>query len=398
MLIKPFVKQIEEIDDIKNITQKNRYIIIYKYSGPHETSISNALKPIKFNDLDNYYDVYLINDSQITGVNYYIPQGIKLFNRNTYRGISQDLLLPENKINYAARINFTIGTYLNRIVRSHDTPLVLSSVDSILNSGYPGGTAMEEEIMRILNSEYIQPYPEFYNIEHQARMNGKYGDSIKIGDFLYDYGEMKEYTLKELIDSYTKIAIIDIPTEFNIVDPYSLDNNNLNPYVKLNNGRSIDLESLKSEITKMYLDIVISMSRTIFSACDIILDIESGLFSVPKESLKLKFIGLNKDEISRDYARICLDISNDIDNLSDMSMDVPDAVYANNLSPNRVTMHIENARSLIKISNIYSNAMVRTGDNLKRKHIGALGSISAGDTDEMVTCWAAGLNFGQNSY
>lgn len=394
MLIRPFVKQIEEIDDIKNITQKNRYIIIYRYSGPHETSMMNTLRPMRFNDLDNYYDVYLINDSQIDGVNYYIPRGIKLFNRNAYRGISQNILLPGNKINYVASISFTVGTYLNRIIRPHDTPLVLSSVDSILNSGYPGGTAMEEEVMRILNSEYIQPYPEFYNVEHQARMNGKYGDSIKIGDFLYDYGEMKTYTLKELIDSYTKIAIVDIPTEFNIVDPYTLENNVPNPYVRLNNGKSIDLESLKSEITKMYLDIVISMSRTVFSACNIVIDIESGLFSVPKDSLKLKFAGLSKDEIARDYARICLDISNDIDNLSDTSMDVPDAIYANNLSPNRVTMHIENARSLIKISNIYSNTVLRDGDKLKRGSIGAMGSISAGDTDEMVTCWAAGINFG----
>lgn len=394
MLIKPFVKQIEEIDDIKNITQKNRYIIIYRYSGPHETSMMNTLRPIKFNDFDNYYDVYLINDSQITGINYYIPQGIKLFNRNSYRGISQNILLPGNKINYAAEISFTVGTYLNRIIRPHDSPLVLSSVDSILNSGYPGGTAMEEEVMRILNSEYIQPYPEFYNIEHQARMNGKYGDSVKIGDFLYDYGEMKSYTLKELIDAYTKIAIIDIPTEFNIVDPYTLENSVPNPYIRLNNGKYIELESLKAEITKMYLDLSISMSRTVFSTCNVIIDIESGLFSVPKDSLKLKFSGLSKDEIAKDYARICLDISNDIDNLSDSSMDVPDAIYANNLAPNRVTLHIENACSLIKISNIYSNTVVRKGNELKKSSTGALGSISAGDTDEMVSCWAAGINFG----
>ena len=47
MLIKPFTKQREEIDDIDNITQKSRYIFIYRYDAAHSCSYSNIIGKFK---------------------------------------------------------------------------------------------------------------------------------------------------------------------------------------------------------------------------------------------------------------------------------------------------------------------------------------------------------------
>lgn len=389
MLIKPFFKEKEDVDDIENIKQKNRYIFIYRYENPHQCSYSNIIG--NFNGPSNLYDIYLINDSQVEGVGFYINKGISLQNRNCYRGYAKDLLLPDGKFNYEAVITFMNGTYLNKITPKlfkHDPdPITISSIDGLLTCGGPASSCFDEEIECRLGTDVIQPYPQFYNVEDQMWLSNKY-KGLKIGDFLYDYSGCPTYTLRDLIDKYTKIAVIDIPAKGNIIDqslvPYAID-----PIVDLNNGKRANMESLKSTITRIFIDVFCSISHSIFSAIDIVIDLESGLFSVIPKSVK--FIGVPKETIQREKLKIAFDISEKIDNVVEMTNDVPDELYINNLCPNRLSIHISNYNAVIRLTNIYQNTVTRELDGtLKKDHLGAIGTLSSSDSDDIVQVFAVG--------
>lgn len=389
MLIKPFIKQKEDIDDIDNITQKSRYMFIYRYSQPHSCSYSSIFGV--FNDYRNYYDVYLINDSQVNGIGFYVDKGVVLKNRNSYRGFCQNALLPDGKLNYDATVKFVSGTYLNRIEPKlrRDDPIAITSFDALLASGGPGGDCFDAEINASLGTDIIQPYPQFYNVEDQAWLGNKYGSSLKIGDFLYDYDGCPVYTLRDLIDKYTNIAIIDIPSNGNILSqaltPYAID-----PSVTLNTGKKADLEALKSTITTIFINLFMTVSRSVFSVVDIIIDLETGQFSV--NPLNCKFNNVSKDDMIRDKVRIAYDVSNKIDDIVEMTEDVPDELYINNLCPNRLTIHISNFNSAIKLSNIYQNTIVMGKDGKPKKDcLNASGLLSTSDSDDLVQVFATGI-------
>lgn len=384
MLIKPFHKVIEDINDIPNIIQKNRYLLIYRYSGPHKCSDSELIG--YFNDINDIYDVYLINDSVVDGIGYLIPKNILLYNRNCYRGYARHVLMPDGKtINKNAPVNFLTGTYMDTIHRKNEhDPLIVSSYDVISTTGGPGETGLEDELMSVLHSDYVQPYPQFYNVEDQARLYDKYGNKLRIGDFLYDFNNMGDYVLGDLIDEYTKVAIIDMPTDTNIIDTEYYNNSSLdetnNYNIKLNNGLLYDFANLKSAITNIFIDISMIRNKTRFSTFDLIIDLEGQVFSVPLESLRSKFV-LSKEELLSEYKILCIRLSELMDNIYELTLDVPDSIYVNNLSPNRLSMHFDNTKSVIRISNTYSNVS-RKNDSLH-----AIGKISSSDTDDLVSCW-----------
>lgn len=391
MLIKPFYKEREDIDDIDNITQKNRYIFIYRYNAPHSCSYTNIIG--RFNDTSNLYDVYLINDSQVDGVGFYIRRGIRLQNRNSYRGYAKDLILPDGKLNYDTPITFMDATYLNRVspktFKDDPDPLVISSIDPLMLNLCPGNS-LEEELYARLGTDVIQPFPQFYNVEDQAWLSNKY-KNITVGDFIIDQSICPNYTLRDLVDKYTKIAVIDIPSRGgNLLEqelyPYAAD-----PTVVLNDGSTAYLEQLKCEITSIFIDVFITVSHSVFSAIDIIIDLESSEFSVIPRNVK--FNDLPKDVLLRDKLRISMDISEKIDDIVEMTSDVPDAMYINNLCPNRLTIHIDNFNALIRLTNIYSNIVLLKSDGKKSNdHIGASGKISSSDADDMVKVFAVGLD------
>ena len=156
MLIRDFPSCKETIDDIDNIVEKRRYIIFFIYDGPHKTL--NAT----YNGVDNNYDIYLINESVTYGNNYIIPKGIKLLNRNCYRGVIKNPFDEKGKINRQAMIQFFNGTYSNTIHRENGDVFRMST-PMVLEDGGLGGTNIEDELMSILNSNYIQPFPKYYN-------------------------------------------------------------------------------------------------------------------------------------------------------------------------------------------------------------------------------------------
>lgn len=391
MLIKPFTKQREEIDDIDNITQKSRYIFIYRYDAPHSCSYSNIIG--KFNGPTNMYDVYLVNDSQVDGVGFYIQKGVRLQNRNTYRGYAQNLLFPDGKINYDSIVTFMDGTYLNRIepklFRQDPEPLSIHSIDGLLCGGL-SVTTLDDEITTRLGTDIIQPFPQFYNVEDQMWLSNKH-KGLKVGDFVYDYSECPVYRFGDLVDKYTKIAIVDIPSKGgNLLEqellPYAVD-----PNVKLNNGNVAYLEQLKGDITSIFIDVFATISRSVFSCVDVIVDLECVSFNIiPKN---LKFNNLKKEDVERERLKIAYDVSEKLDNIIEITSDVPDELYMNNLCPNRLTIHVDNFNSLIKLTNIYQDIVLINKDGkAKKDHLGASGKVSSSDADDIVKVWANGLD------
>ena len=111
----------------------------------------------------------------------------------------------------------------------------------------------------------------------------------------------------------------------------------------------------------------------------------------------MKFSNVTKKEISYNTAKISNIISEEMDNFSELIEDVPDAIFINNLSPNRITFNIGNYDSTIKLSNIYH--MIGVNEKTKQPEcIHAMDRISASDSDEMSRVYASGLGFAGGNY
>ena len=401
MLIKPFSRILEDIDDIKNIVGKHRYIFIYNYDSPHPCTCQSPFGYFNdINSIDKWYDIYLINDSIVEGMDYLVPKGVTLWNRNSYRGYAKNIINPDGSFNKNEIITFTNGSFLNRVKPklSKDLPYDIYSGDILSCCGSPGGSTFEDELMCTLGSECVQPFPMFYNVEDQARLKSK-NNNIQVGDFTYDYCECPMYTLNELIDTHTKVAKIDIPSRFNIIDLSVVDDYTneiaLDPWVMLNNGMKMDGTRLKNAVTKMFLISYDAVYKSLFSSVDIILDIESSIFNViPKN---LKFSNVSKEEIKYSIAKLSNTISEELDNFNELMLDIPDELFINDLGPNRITFNICNYDATIKISNIYN--IIGTNNKTKKpENVHATDRISASDCDEMSRAWASGLGFGGGNY
>ena len=380
MLIKPFYKSIDDISDIENIIEKRRFIIIYRYSKPHSWAHDDKYGVFR----NNVMDVYLINDSVVEGVDYIIPKGITLYNRNCYRGVSNDILDLNENINYNATISFAEGSFLNRVSKVKDEPFTISSPKILLASGGPGGTCYDDELMYTLKSDYIQPYPKFYNIEDQAHLK-KRNPNISIGDFTYDIENLPIYSLGELCDRYTQIALIDIQDTGNLV--YSFENDYYDAS-KMSDNSFMELDFLKEKITTLYINVMMSIMDSIFSKANVIIDIESGTFNVPIESLSMKFSNITKEYITKEYAKLLIDISQHVDYMvGDIVDDIPNELFTNNFYPNRLNISISNTISKIKLSNINKTVI---NNSKKKDSFSTSSNVSSSDSDELVQRFCIG--------
>ena len=168
--------------------------------------------------------------------------------------------------------------------------------------------------------------------------------------------------------------------------PYAVD-----PNVKLNNGNVAYLEQLKGDITSIFINVFAAISRSVFSCIDVIVDLECVSFNViPKN---LKFNNLKKEDVERERLKIAYDVSEKLDNIIEITSDVPDELYMNNLCPNRLTIHVDNFNSLIRLTNIYQDIVLINKDGkAKKEHLGASGRVSSSDADDIVKVWAIGLD------
>lgn len=374
MIIRNFGNQKDTIDDIKNIEQARRFILIFRYNGPHTTL--NCV----YNTIDDNYDVYLINCSVVKGNNFLVPLGITLYCKNQYRGNCQHALNFDGKVNYDAMVSFYESSFGNRVHRSDKDFWCLSSYDCVDNTG------VESEFLQTMKSELIQPYPMYYNIEDQAQMEllnpkGKYGD------FIYDMTGCPMYRLGDLIDSRTKIAIVDMPYKVQMVKPaallyrdasncyptddiYPTDEDSMNPNIKFDNGIVADLGEFQFDISSAFMLITEYILNSVFSSLDVIIDTESGMFNVPMNTLKVRFDNLSKDFILKDYINLTNKIGDAVDRYFG-EIDIPNAAYRSNAYPTRLYMHFSESGCKIRASNY----------QMKLK---ATDNISSSDSDEYV--------------
>ena len=391
MILRDFASCRETVDDIKNITEKRRYILIFKYDTPVHFGLNYCC-----DNLAGNYDIYLINESTIHGNNFLIPNGVTLMQRNHYRGAVREPFKDENNLNYNSDVIFYHGSFSNRIHRDNDFVFRFSSPTIMESCGGPGYTSIEDEFKSILHSDWIQPFPEFYNIEDQAVFDTKHSGKF-VGDFCYDFSEMPTYKLGDLIDPYTKIAVIDMP-DVNELIKLSFTNSiaaegylseDADPNIKFNNGITVNLEEFKSRLTWCFIKFNQFVMDSVFSQVDIIIDVEDGTFNVMNETLKVKFRELRQKDIVEDLTLLVTRIGEVVDREFGELDDTPDEIYMNNLCPNRVYVHISNTGCKIKVSNTYKlDLNKRTG---RIDPIYSSSESSAGDTDEIVSTQCSDL-------
>ena len=399
MLLRDFPSCRESVDDIKNITEKRRYILIFKYDDPVHIGLNYC-----YDNLVGNYDIYLINESTVHGNNFYIPNGITLMQRNHYRGIIKEPFKDStSNLNLNAEIMFYHGSFIDRVHQENGEVFKLSSPTLMKSCGGPGYTSIEDELKCLLRSDYIQPFPEFYNIEDQAIFDNKHTGKI-VGDFCYEFNDVPDYKLGDLIDPYTKVAVIDMPNINKLIKLSFADSiaseNYLNedddPNITFNTGLTVNLESFKSKLTWCFIKINQFLMDSVFSQADIIIDIEDATFNILNDSLRLKFRELNKKDIMTDLTALVTKVSELVDNLFGEIDDTPNEIYSNNLCPNRLYIHISNTGCKMKVSNTYKLSLNRR--NGKMSPIYSSSDSSAGDTDELVSvqCSDMGVMWGDN--
>lgn len=393
MLIRDFPSCLEDVSDIKQITEKRRYIIIFKYDTPVHMGYNYT-----YDNMCGNYDIYLINESTIHGDDFMIPYGITLFNRNQYRGIIRNPFLENGEINNSAEVMFYHGSYSNRVHKTDGDVFKLSSPTIIEGGMGPGASTIEDELMRMLNSDWIQPYPEFYNIEDQAVFSTRHKSTF-VGDFLYDYNDVPTYTLGRLIDQYTKVAVVEMPNINNLINLAFADTfaeeghlvSNPDPIVKYNNGVSIALEDFKRSISYCFIKINQYVMDSVFSQVDVIINTEDGTFNVVNETIRLKFRELSKKDIVNEMTVLIYRIGELVDRWFGVEniSNIPTEVYKENLFPDRVTFHISNVGCKIKVSNTKKYIIDSKGAKVP---IFSKSESSASDTDEMVAIECSDLS------
>lgn len=399
MILRDFASCRETVDDIKNITEKRRYILIFKYDNPIHFGLNYC-----YDNLAGNYDLYLINESTVHGNNFYIPHGITLMQRNHYRGSVREPIIDGDKINQNSDIIFYHGSFTNRIHQDNGEIFRLSSPTVMESCGGPGYTTIEDEFKYLLKSECIQPFPEFYNIEDQAVFDNKHTGRY-VGDFWYDYNEVPSYKLRDLIDPYTRIAIIDMPDmnaliKLSLADSIASENylcEDADPNIKFNNGLTVELESFKEKLTWCFIKLNQYLMDSVFSQADIIIDTEDGTFNILNESLRVKFRELNKKDIMDDLTLLVSKVSELVDDQFGEIDDTPSEIYKNNLCPNRVYVHISNTGCKMKVSNTYKLALNKHNGQINP--IFATSESSASDTDEIVSiqCSDLGILWGKEN-
>jgi hypothetical protein len=284
MLIKNFVNPTHSIEDINNIPERRRFVVIYKYpDGPHKT-----LYEIYQNDI---YDLYLINTSTVVGKDYIIPQGMVVQYKNTYRGKVFNPYNSNGFFNQNALCVFNNSSFVTRIVNGKEI-IRLSKKDVLCDGTY------ENYISNLTKSNTITPFPIYYNIEDQAHLAK--GDYQKM-DFELFLNDVPQYTLNDFVEKKTTFISVSIH-EDNVFQ----NETNISQIMSINNPQDsynkFMVDTVKDQFMDAFLTCYDIVSQSIFAQAYIVLDIDSGLMNVPKDYLTLKHsYNITKDEINVEY-------------------------------------------------------------------------------------------------
>ena len=294
MIIKPIENQTDSLDDISNIKHARRFIFIYKYNSPRGALLNEFDHPSEMIYGKDLYGIYLINISTIDGVNYIVPKNFTVYSRNGYRGSCWRPLKPDGSIDKNATVNFYITSYSNRVHnKQHDNVLdgVFSTMQTLTTE-----FQSEQELLNLLHSDIASPFPQYYNIEDQARLAD---ENYKSCDFTLNYSEVTSYKLGDLIDSRTSVMIVGVDGENNNV---ILDN--CSDFISVN-GSNVDFGQLKDKLFQVFTECFTATMESVFSEVYYIFDFSTGMFNVPTNQLKLKYkYGLTKKDVGLSYSSL----------------------------------------------------------------------------------------------
>jgi hypothetical protein len=318
--------------------------------------------------MGNRYDLYVINNSTLLGRDYIIPKNITVQFKNTYRGKVVNPFKPDGSIDFSAHCTFNNVNFATRVVNGID--ILKYSKKEIINNG-----SYANYISHMLRSDIISPLPNYYNIEDQARLAKGDFKGFDLETCLDRYEQIPDYTLGDFRDTKTTYITLEIH-EDNLFQNKEDITSMLFPYEYSTEKRWL-MELIRDEFMSGFLDCYDIIMKSIFAQAYIIFDIDSGIFSIVKEALTLKHsYNISKDEVSKEYAAISLEIEAISDNLSEVFS--ADHSHYLECIPTRVSFYISPTLCKIKFSD---------PDRVRRPAFGEtniLGSseYSASDADE----------------
>jgi hypothetical protein len=292
--------------------------------------------------------------------------------------------LANGQINPDARVNLYTASYANRIHNKMLNSVLEGSFNTISTLATEYGA--EQEMLSLLNSPVAAPLPEYYNLEEQARMAET---NFKDVDFVMNYCEVREYRLSEFIDNKTTIMIVSVDGDKNniILDRTS-------DICEFGNSKTnVDMSSIRDLMFNAFTDCFSNTLDSVFSEACYVFDISSGLFNIPKETLKLKFnYGTRKEDIISSYDQMLSKASETADNISSnfstnyddcpaialpqYNMNGGGAIF--DLFPEKLYIHTSLSTCSLKLvcSSIYGLNNEKTSFHMN--------VCSTGDTDELV--------------
>jgi hypothetical protein len=368
MLVRNFERIVDSIDDMPNLPERRRFVVIYKYpEGPHRTMFEVYT--------GNTYDLYVINTSTIIGTGYIIPKGLTVQFKNTYRGSVIYPFNPDGSINLGADCIFNNVNYSTRIVNGKD--ILRANKKELANNESFGNY-----LTHILKSELFAPLPTYFNMEDQARL-AKGDDRDRNFEILPQYVDEVAHKLSDFRDKKTTYITLDIQ-EDNLLQNQENIKHIIFPFNYVEEKNWV-LDLVRDQFMSGFLDCYDIVMKSIFARAYIIFDIESGIFSIDKETLTLKHsYNITKEEVSKEYALMVMDVAPISDNLSDVL--TSDQGYYMDEIPSRVTFYISPALCRMRFS-----------IPEKQKVVGPLtgeSAYSASDVDES----SLAKEFGESMY
>ena len=301
MLIKPTRVAIDTQEDIHNISNRRRTIIIYRYTKPHNTEFCYFR--------DYLYDIFILTHSALEGINYILPKDNIMYFRNTYRGCIRNPFLPDGSLDMSAEISFLNGWFATRYVNPYMEALWVDRSKYITNNGVVDHLNCES------NNDILEPLPLYYTFEDQVRLE----PAKSYRDFDFNNCYMKDvplYHLGDFKDKYTRFVIIDLEEE-DILASGGF-NQIYQPAVKQYQ------ESAREIISTAFVQCLEIVTNSIFSQVAIVFDLEAEntIFNIDRSLLRLKYdYRLSKQDITNEYGKLITSCNIVGESLSDLLFD-----------------------------------------------------------------------------
>jgi hypothetical protein len=362
MLVRNFQKPIHSIDDINNIPERRRFVIVFKYpDGPHRTMFEIYQNSI--------YDLYIINTSTLIGTDYIIPKNFVLQYKNTYRGKVINPFNLDGSFNLQSVCIFNTCSFSTRIVDGLDV-IRFSKKDTLSDSTW------ENYIANLLKSDTIIPLPTYYNIEDQARLAKSEFQNVDFENYL---NTTPEYTLNDFRDAKTVFISLEVHED-------KLFNNCEHVQGVFKRGNDLHtpeetkwfLEVLRDNFISVFLDCYNVILESIFAQAYITVELESGLFSVDTKTLTLKHsYNVTKEEIKKEYGFVIQELDDLLEQLDGLSADyMNDCFYQFEIIPTRILIYI--SPTLCRFKLLYHDEKIFK----ILKNINTATEYSSSDTEE----------------